>query len=205
MKRFITITLVILIALVFVSGCAQIPFVKSSSATATSSGSSTKNAAEQGTYGQVPESMRGDVTEAEYDLRQAGINVKLAEEKLKMAELEKEQATLGEKYAEYNKKLFDILQKKAETTVEVKKMEAIENAGLGDKVDNLKRLNHYKNNELKITIEENDVRLDMSTIEIQLKELKKKIQAQAEVVAKAGGMRETAKLRTKEKRSKGKK
>lgn len=187
--------------LTFLTGCVTIPLTRKSS------GSSAKKA-EQGTYSQVPASMRGDVTEAEYDLKLAQKNVKLAEEKVKLAELEKQRANLGGKYAEYHKKLADTLHKKAELIVEAKKMKAVDNAGLGDKADNMRRLTDYKNSELKIVIEENDIKLEIDTIALQLKELDKKIQAQAEVVAKAGGYSkrsQTARQKTKKVRKKRKK
>lgn len=180
MKRLMTISLAIMITLVFVAGCATTPFSKSSS------GSSAKKA-EPGSYSQVPASMRGDVKEAEYDRKLAGKNVKLAEEKVKLAELKKERGILGAKYAEYNKKRADIVAQKAEAIVEGKKMEAVDNAGLGDKEDNIKQIAKLKEKELDITIDEIKIRADIDTTALKLKKLDKRIRAQSNVVAKAGG------------------
>lgn len=182
MKRLMTISLAIMITLFFVIGCATTPFSSSSS-----SSSSSAKKAEPGSYSQVPASMRGDVKEAEYDLKLAGKNVKLAEEKVKLADLKKERGILGSKHAEYNKKLADILAQKAEVIVEGKKMEAVDNAGLGDKEDNIKQIAKLKEKELDVSIAEIKVKADIDTTALKIKELDKQIRAQSNVVAKAGG------------------
>ena len=83
MKRPMTAALAVMIAMTFLAGCVTTSGSKSSS-------SSGVKKAEPGTYSQVPASLRGPVKEAEFDLKQAQADGKLADEKVKLAELQKD-------------------------------------------------------------------------------------------------------------------
>ncbi len=180
MKRLITACLVVMTTLIFISGCATMPFTKGSA-------DSDVQKSEPANYSQVPASLRGDVKKAESALRLARQNVDLAAEKVKLAELEKERGVLGSKYAGYNKELADTLTQKAEVILEGKKLEAIDNAGLGEKEENIKQIAKLKEKELDITKEEIKIKADIDTTALKLKELDKRIQEQSMVIAKTDG------------------
>lgn len=180
MKRRLTATLAVFITMTFLVGCVTTPMTKSSS------GSDGKKA-EPGNYSQVPASLRGPVKEAEFDLNQAKEDSKVADEKVKLAELQKEWALLNDKNAGYVKKLAEVRERKAEIVVEVRKAEAIDNAGLGDKEENIKNIANLKTKELDITTDEIKVQADIDTTELKLKKLDKQIRAQEAAVAKAAG------------------
>jgi hypothetical protein len=182
MKRSVTTALAVFIAITFLVGCVSTPMTKSSS----SSGSGGKVAA-PASYSQVPASLRGPVKEAEFDLRQAKEYSKLANEKVKLAELQKEWALLNDKNAGYEKKLAEVRERKAEIVVEVKMAEAIDNAGLGDKEENIKNIASLKTKELDITSDEIKIKADIDTTELKLKRLNKQIRSQKAAVAKAAG------------------
>jgi hypothetical protein len=179
-KRLIT-TLAGFITLTFLIGCVSTPLTKSSS----SSGATSKAA--PGSYSQVPASLRGPVKEAEFDLQQAKEDAKLADEKVKLADLQKEWALLNDKNTGFIKKLAEVQQRKAEIVVEVRKAEAIDNAGLGDKEENIKNIANLKTKELDITSDEIKVQADIDTTELKLKKLDKQIRSQQAAVAKAAG------------------
>lgn len=180
-RRFVT-TLAVIITVTLLIGCVSTPMTKSSSKS-----SSGGKVAAPASYSQVPASLRGPVKEAEFDLRQAKKYSKLADEKVQLAELQKEWALLNDKNAGYVKKLAAVRERKAEITVEVKMAEAIDNAGLGDKEDNIKNIANLKTKELDITTDEIKIKADIDTTELKLKRLSKRIRSQKAAVAKAAG------------------
>jgi hypothetical protein len=181
MKRRITTTLAVIIAMTFLVGC-----VTTSGGSKSSSSSGVKKAP-PGTYSQVPASLRGPVKEAEFDLKQAQSNQKLADERVKLAALQKEWAVLNDKNAGYVKKLAQVQQSKAEVIVEVKKAEAIDNAGLGDKEENIKNIAKLRTKELDVSTDEIKIQADIDTTELKLRKLDKQIRSQKAAVAKAAG------------------
>ena len=181
MKRRITTTLAAIIAMTFLVGC-----VTTSGSSKSSSSSGVKKAP-PGTYSQVPASLRGPVKEAEFDLKQAQSDQKLADEKVKLAALQKEWAVLNDKNAGYIKKLATVQQNKAEVIVEVRQAEAIDNAGLGDKAENIKNIAKLKTKELNVTTDEIKIQADIDTTELKLRKLDKQIRSQKAAVAKAAG------------------
>ena len=194
MSRHITSTLAALIAMTFLVGCVTTSGSKSGT-------SSSKKSVAPASYSQVPASLRGPVKEAEFDLRQAKANQKLADEKVKLADLQKEWALLNDKNAGYEKKLAEVQERKAEIVVEVKMAEAIDNAGLGDKEDNIKKIANLKTKELDVTTDEIKIQADIDTTELKLKKLDKQIRSQKAAVAKAAG-HDTKTTRTKKSRKK---
>lgn len=180
MKRRFTIIVAIFISMTFLVGCVSTPMTKSSSKS-----SSGGKVAAPASYSQVPASLRGPVKEAEFDLRQARSDSKLAEEKVKLADLQKEWALLNDKNAGYVKKLAEVRERKAGIIVEVKMAEAIDNAGLGDKEQSIKNVSNLRTKELDVTIDEIKIQTDIDTTELKLKRLDKQIRAQKAAVAKA--------------------
>jgi hypothetical protein len=195
----VTTTLAVFIAITFLIGCVSTPMTKSSS----SSGSGGKVAA-PASYSQVPASLRGPVKEAEFDLRQAKEYSKLADERVKLAELQKEWALLNDKNAGYERKLAEVRERKAEIIVEVKMAEAIDNAGLGDKEENIKNIANLKTKELDITSDEIKIKADIDTTELKLKRLDKRIRSQKKAVAKAAGYKSKKSSKKVSKKSKKK-
>lgn len=197
MKRQFTIAIAVLIAITFLIGCVTTPTTTSSS----KSGSGGKVTA-PGSYSQVPASLRGPVKEAEFDLRQAKNDAKLADEKVKLSELQKEWALLNNKNAGYVKKLSEVRERKAEIVVEVKMAQAIDNAGLGDKEANIKKIANLRTKELDVTTDEIKIKADIDTTELKLKRLDKQIRAQERAVAKASGHKDKIKKKSSKKVSK---
>jgi outer membrane protein TolC len=167
MKRFLYISLVLLIGLSFTAGCATL------------TGESKKKKAkvsERTLYSQVPESMRADVKEAEFDLQEAKRNVKTAEETVKIGKLKKELGDKEKKSAEYKLEAAETVLEEKEIAVEAAKLEAIDNANLGDKIDNIKKIAKLKSKKLGYEADALEAKADFATTEIEIKKLKKKIE-----------------------------
>jgi len=160
--------MVFLIALVFTAGCANMPLT----------GGSKKKAkvSEKTLYSQVPESMRADVKEAEFDLQEAKRNLKTAKERVKIGKLKKEMGDLQKKGADYELKAAEKNVEEKELAVEVAKLEAIDNANLGDKIDNIKKIAKTKSKKLNAEANAVEAKADYTTTGIEVKKLKKKIE-----------------------------
>ena len=169
MKRFLYISLVLLIALSFTAGCANMPLTGGSK-------KKKKTVSEKTLYSQVPESMRADVKEAEFDLQEAKRNLKLATEKVKVGKLKKELGDLQKKGADYELKAAEKKVEEKELAVEVAKLEAIDNANLGDKIDNIKKIAKVKSKKLNAEADAVEAKSYSSTTELEVKKLKKKIE-----------------------------
>ena len=146
--------------------------------------SSKKTESDEGLYRKVPASMRADVKEAEFDLKRAKSNANLAEKKLKLSELKKEREILENKYAKYNTNLAAVLVKKADVRVAIKKLEAIDNSNLGDKEDNINRIASLKTKRLSIESDAIEIKADMDTTKLKIKELNKKIRVHEKKIKK---------------------
>ena len=116
MKRLAYSILTVFVALAFMGGCSSMPKMPDIPLV------SKNKESDDELYRKVPASMRADVKEAQYDLKRAKSNAARADEKLKLAELKKEREILRNKYARYNKNLADVMIKKADIEVEIKKM-----------------------------------------------------------------------------------
>ena len=178
MKRLAYSILTVFVALSFVGGCSSMPKMPDIPLVSKSKESDDE------LYRKVPASMRADVKEAQYDLKRAKSNAAQADEKLKLAELKKEREILRNKYARYNKNLADVMIKKADIEVEIKKMEAINNSNLGDKADNIKMIAGMKTKRLGIESDEIEIKADMDTTQHHIKQLNKQIGVQQKKVKK---------------------
>ncbi len=172
-KRFFTIQVAMLMALIWIVGCSSFPGLKSTRA----------KRPEGNLYNKVPASMRAQVKEASFDLKEAHSNLKLAEKKVTLADLKKERAILAKKQADFGKKMAETLVKKAEVTMERKKLEAIDNANLGDKGGNIKSIANLRTRELSVESEGIKTKAEIDTLELKIRALDKKIAAQARRVA----------------------
>jgi len=168
MKRFLHISLVLLIALSFTAGCANFPLIKDSK--------KKKTVSEKTLYSQVPESMRAEVKEAEFDLQEAKRNLKVAKEKVKIGKLKKELGSLQKKGADSEMDAAEKNLEEKELAVEVAKLEAIDNANLGDKIDNIKKIAKLKSKKLGAEADAIEAKADYNTTTIEVKKLNKKIE-----------------------------
>ena len=171
MKKFLYISLVLLIALSFTAGCANMPLTKGSK-------TKTKKTSDKSLYSQVPASMRADVKEAEFDLQEAKRNVKTAKEKVKIGKLKKELGDKEKKRADYELKTAEKILEEKELAVEAAQWEAIDNANLGDKIDNIKKIAKLKSKKLGYEADALEAQADLVTTELEIKRLKKKIAKQ---------------------------
>ena len=167
MKRFLYISLVLLIALSFTAGCATLT---------KDSKTKTKKTSDKSLYSQVPESMRADVKEAEFDLQEAKGNVKTAEEKVKIGKLKKELGDKEKKRADYELKTAEKLLEEKELAVEAAQWEAIDNANLGDKIANIKKIAKLKSKKLGYEADALEAKADLVTTDLEIKNLNKKIE-----------------------------
>ncbi|MCK4986728.1 MAG: hypothetical protein KAS40_14460 [Desulfobacterales bacterium] len=172
MKRLAFTILTLLFALSFMGGCSSMPKIQIPDIPLIS------KEPDDELYRKVPASMRADVKEAQYDLKRAKSNAAQAEKKLKLAELKKEREVLRNKYARYNRDFAEVLIKKANIGVEIKKIEAINNSNLGDKADNIKMIANMKTKRLGIESDEIEIKADMDTTQLRIKELTKQIGSQ---------------------------
>ncbi len=180
MKRFLYISMILVLAVFFCGGCSmmeKVPMPKIME-------SSSKKSADPELYRKVPASMRAEVKEAEYDLKRAQSNISLSEKQLQLSELKKEREILRNKYAKFNRQLADVLEEKANVRVEIKKMEAIDNSNLGDKTENIKRIASLKTKSLGIETKAVEVKADMDTTQVQIKQLTKRIIVQEKKIKK---------------------
>ncbi len=165
MKRILYISLVLLVALSFTAGC-----------TTLTKDSKTKKTSDKSLYSQVPESMRADVKEAEFDLQEAKRNLKLAEEKVKIGKFKKELGNLQKKGADYELKTAEKILEEKEFAVEAAQWEAIDNANLGDKIANIKKIAKLKSKKLGYEADALEAKADLATTEIEIKKLNNKIE-----------------------------
>ena len=201
MKRLWYMGLTVLMALSLLAGCASIPVLKSSTRkTPASKGS--LGSKKEGLYSQVPAAMRAPVKEAEFDLKEAKTKAEIAREKVKLAELQKEQALLETKWVDYGMKFTEINEKAAELAVEIRKLEAIDNANLGDKEDNIRGIANLKTKKLGMESNGIQVKAEFDTTELRIKKLTKEIEAQKKRVRNMENVKPQESTETKAEKSK---
>jgi hypothetical protein len=161
MKIFGHISLIFLLALSLLTGCEA-----TRSLTSSFSGSPDENL-----LAQVPAEEREGVKKAEFDLQ-------VAQEKMSLAEMKTELASLQKKYADYEEDAADEYQKKAEVSVELAKLEAIDRAGLGEKQANIEDIADLKAKQLKIEANRIKVQAKRDTTGEKINDLRKQIEEQ---------------------------
>ncbi len=168
-KRHFLFSLSLGLVIILLVGCSALPGKKRT----------TTAKIQKSTYASVPAPLRQPVEAANLDLRQARANLKLADELVKLSDLKKQRALLKKKQADYNKKLTATLVEKATIAVERKKQEAIDNANLGDKAANIKKIASLKTKELSIESDSVEIKADIATLDLGIKKLNEKINIQA--------------------------
>ena len=161
MKIFGHISLIFLLALSLLTGCEA-----TRSLTSSISGSS-----DESLLAQVPAEEREEVKKAEFDLQ-------VAQEKMTLAEMKTELASLQKKYADYEEDAADEYKKKAEVSVELAKLEAIDRAGLGEKQANIEDIADLKAKELKIEANRIKIEAKRDTTGEKINDLLKQIEEQ---------------------------
>ena len=164
------IALLLALAMFWTTGCSALKGTKTDTA---------KKAPKQSLYSQVPTPMRVPVDQAANDLRQAKADLKLADEQVKLAELKKERAILEKKRADQRQKLAKTTVQKQEVIQERKKVEAIDNANLGDKAKNIKQIANLKTKELNIESSCVKTRAAIATLDLEIQKLDRKVNLQA--------------------------
>jgi len=119
--------------------------------------------------------MRADVKEAEFDLQEAKRNVKTAEEIVKIGKLKKELGDKEKKSADYELKTAEKILEEKELAVEAAQWEAIDNANLGDKIANIKKIAKLKSKKLGYEADALEAQADVVATELEIKRLKKEI------------------------------
>jgi len=135
--------------------------------------------AEPTLYSQVPADLQAPVDEAMSEIQSAKDGLALAKEKVELAKLKKERANLEKKFADREEKLAETVVKQAEATFELRKMEAIDKAGLGDKAANINEIAGLKTDALSLESKVIEIKADMATMELDLKEMTAKVEEQA--------------------------
>ena len=200
MKKLLYMGFMFLMTLSLLAGCASIPVLKGSGKK-TSASKGALGTKKEGLYSQVPAAMRAPVREAEFDLKEAKANLDLCKEKVKLAELQKEWALLERKNADYGMEFSEISERKAELEVEIKKLEAIDNANLGDKAQNIKEIANLKTKKLAMESDGIQVKAEFDTTELRIKKLAKDIEAQKMTVQKMEGGKPQKSTETKTQKS----
>jgi hypothetical protein len=171
MKKYFFLGL--LIPVTFLSGCLELPLMKSS-----------PQKTEQGLYTKVPAAMQGSVREAEYDLKKTKAQVDLASEKVKLAQMRQDMAILEKNYADFEMKMAETSVKEAELEVERKKLEAVDNSNLGNKEENIKHIADLKKQELSVESESIQIKAELDILDMKIKKLAKEIQERKTQLAK---------------------
>ena len=161
------------IPLTLLSGCLELPMIKSS-----------PKKTEQGLYTKVPAAMQAGVHEAEYDLKKAKAQVDLASEKVKLAQMREDMAVLEKNYAEFELKMAETLVKQAELGLERKKLEAVDNSNLGNKEENIKHIADLKKQELNVQSDNIQIKAELDILDIKIKKLAKEIKERRTQLAK---------------------
>jgi hypothetical protein len=168
MKRFFLIILSLILFVALAVGCKTTQNLKQS---ISSSFDSMTSDVDQKLYGQVPEDKKEGIPEAEFDLE-------LKKNKEILAELKKEREINELKIVGYNLDIASKARKKAAVTLDIKKLEAINNAGLGKQEKNIKTIADLKAKSLNIDAEIVKIKAKQDTTKGVIDDLNKKIEEQ---------------------------
>jgi hypothetical protein len=168
MKRFFLIILSFILFVALAVGCKTTQNLKQS---ISSSFDSMTSDVDQKLYGQVPEDKKEGIPEAEFDLE-------LKKNKEILAELKKEREINELKIVGYNLDIASKARKKAAVTLDIKKLEAINNAGLGKQEKNIKTIADLKAKSLNIDAEIVKIKAKQDTAKGVIDDLNKKIEEQ---------------------------
>ncbi len=172
MKRFCFINLMVILVVALVAGCQTAQNIKSSISTQVTSITSD---VDPELYAQVPEDNKERIPEAEF-------NLELNNNKEKLAKLKKELGIQQLKIAGYNLDLASKDRKKAAVALDIKKIEAIDMAGLGEKEDNINTIADLKAKILNIEGDKVKIEAKIANVQVIISDLKKQVDEQEEKV-----------------------
>lgn len=162
-QRLMTVLMLSGIVLIF-AGCTMVTNMQSS--VQTMMGGTDKNL-----LAQVPEDKRAGMHKAEQVLQ-------LSEEKLLLAGMQRDLVGLQKRYAEYEYDLAANANKGAQIELKIEQVQAIDNAGLGEKAKNIEQIASFKSDKIKNEAERPKLEAKLATTKMQIDELSAKIKAQ---------------------------
>ena len=172
MKNFCFINLMTILVVTFVFGCQTTQNIKSTISTKVTT---LTTGVDPNLYKQVPEDKKEGISEAESVL-------KFKQSKEHLAELKKELAAQKLKLAGYNLDIASKDRKKAQISLDINKLEAIDRAGLGEKKENLNTIADLKAKVLNIEGDKVKIRAKIAASEVLIKDQKKQIEEQDEKI-----------------------
>jgi hypothetical protein len=168
MKRFWHVNVALVIAFLLSIGCETTRNIQKS---ITSVGSP----AYHELINQVPADMKDDIYKAEFDMKVSG-------QKLKLAKLKNKLAVKRKNYSDDEVDLAEKLYEEAEITLEIQKVEAIMESGLGKKEDNIKSLANLKSKKLRTNAERIKIEASVETTKLAINDLLKQIEDQEKMI-----------------------
>jgi len=172
MKKFCSINLMIILVVAFVVGCQTTQDIKS---TISSKVTTLTTGVDPNLYNQIPEDKKEGISDAEAVL-------KFNRNKEHLAELKKKLAIQKLKLAGYNLDIASKDRKKAQILLDIKKLEAIDRAGLGKKEDNLNTIADLKSKILKIEADKVKIEAKIATSGVHIRDQQKQIEGQDEKI-----------------------
>lgn len=172
MKRFSFINLTLILIIALTVGCKTTQSFKQSISSTIDSMTSD---VDQELYGQVPEDKREGIPEAEFDLE-------LNKNKVTLATLKKERGINELKILGYDLDIASKARKKAAIALDIKKLEAINSAGLGEKQKNIKTITDLKAKILNIDADIVKIKAKQDSVEGVINDLNRQIEEQEKKV-----------------------
>ena len=172
MKRFSFINLILILIVTLAVGCETTKNFKRS---ISSQIDSMTSEVDQELYGQVPEDKREGISEAELDLE-------LNKNKEILAELKKERGINELKIVGYDLDIASKARKKAAIALDIKKLEAINSAGLGEKEKNIKTLSDLKAKSFNIDADIVKIEAKQANVKGVINDLNRQIEEQGKKV-----------------------
>ncbi len=172
MKRFSFINLTLILIVTLAVGCETTQNFKRS---ISSKIDTITSGVDQELYGQVPEDKREGIPEAEFDLE-------LNKNKEILAELIKERGINKLKIIGYDLDIASKARKKAAIALDIKKMEAINNAGLGEKEKSISTIADLKAKIAQIDADIVKFKAKQANVELVINDLNGQIEKQEKKV-----------------------
>lgn len=172
MKKLSMISLPLILIIALAVGCKTTQNLKQSISSTIDSMTSD---VDQELYGQVPEDKREGIPEAEFDLE-------LNKNKETLATLKKERGINELKIVGYDLDIASKNRKKAAIALDIKKLEAINSAGLGKKEKNIKTIADLKAKILNIDEDIVTIRAKQDSVKEVINDLNRQIEEQAKKV-----------------------
>ena len=172
MKRFSFISLPLILIVALAVGCKTTQSFKQS---ISSTIDSMTSEVDQKLYEQVPEDKKEGIPEAEFDLE-------LSKNKEELATLKKERGINELKITGYDLDIASKSRKKAAIALDIKKLEAINSAGLGQKEKNRKSIADLKAKVLNIDADIVKIKTKQANVKEVISDLNNKIEEQEKKV-----------------------